>query len=146
MQMLNTHIDLKKNIENISYILHNKNVITEDYNVQYGEGYRDKNGKDKFSEVYTTIEDNITYIIVLITDKETRDNIVFNVFQMENDKLNKKFKIINDFILNKLKNKYSKEFNAIKNDNKKYNIKIKIYVRTNNYLKIFITIEKNEFT
>ena len=44
------------------------------------------------------------------------------------------------FILDKLKNKYSKEFNAIKNDNKKYNIKIKIYVKTNNYLKINIIL------
>lgn len=146
VQIFNTHINLKEKVNDINYILQDEKLNIENYDIQYGTGYRDRNGNDKFSEVYTIIEDNITYTIVLIIDKEINDNIVFKVFQMDNNKLNKKFKVINDFILDKLKKKYCKKLNLINNDNKKLNINIRTYLKANNYLKIFIKIEKIEFT
>lgn len=139
-----THINLKKNVENINDIINKEdNNSVENYNIKYGKGYKDKEGIKKFLETYTFIEENINYTLILMTDtEENKENVIFKVFQMDDDNLNRKIKIINDFILNKLKNKYSKEIEDIITNYKNTDIKIKVYIQNNNYLKIFIIIEK----
>lgn len=144
IQTLKTHINLKKNVENINDIINKEdNNSVENYNIKYGKGYKDKEGIKKFLETYTFIEENINYTLILMTDtEENKENVIFKVFQMDDDNLNRKIKIINDFILNKLKNKYSKEIEDIITNYKNTDIKIKVYIQNNNYLKIFIIIEK----
>lgn len=139
IQIFNTRINLKNDIDII------KNTLSEEckkeYEIEYGEGYHDKECLNKYCESYKIIEDDIIFKILLVIDNNFKPNNIFiDVFNI--DEINKKYEIIKEYILDKLKKKYETKFNILKNNNKKLIIGLKIYIVENNILKITLKIEK----
>lgn len=138
-QIFNTHINLKNKIDTIKFSLSEES--NKKYEIEYGEGYHDKDCLNKYCESFKIIENNIIFNTLLVIDNNFQsDNIFFDVFNI--NEINKKYEIINKYILDKLKYKYKDKFNVLKNNNHKIIIGIKIYIINNNILKITLKIEK----
>lgn len=140
IQVFKTHINLEKKINMI------RDSLLENYletnNIEYSEGYKDKNGTDKFLESFKIIENNITFNVLLVIDDKNCNNIFMNVFN--NKEINKKYEIINKYVIQKLKEKYKSNLEILKNNNEYLIIGIKIYIVNNNKLKIILKIEKED--
>lgn len=138
-QIFNTHINIENKVDIIKKSLSEE--AKQKYEIEYGEGYRDKNGLDKFCESFKIIENNIIFKTLLVIDNNFQSNNIFiDVFN--NNEINKKYEIINNYILNKLKEKYKLKFNILKDNTPQLIIGVKVYIVNNNRLKITLKIEK----
>jgi len=123
-----------------------KDSLSDNYlktnNIEYSEGYKDKDGTDKFLETFKIVENNITFNILLVIDNKDCNNIFMNVFN--NKEIHKKYEIINKYVIHKLKEKYKSNFDILKKNSENLIIGIKIYIVDNNKLKIILKIEKTD--
>lgn len=132
--------NIKNYIINIENILKIDDVEYECNILEFKESY-DKDNIKK-GETFIFEENNIEFNITCFTnyDIDNKDNILINMLKLNNSDLNlfKKYKIIKEIILEKIKKRYKDKID--KANNKKLKVYIKIHLKTNNDIKIIILV------
>lgn len=134
--MVSTKIDITNDIENINDILNRDDIDDQNvYKKIKGFDIFYNNDESKYIEIMK-VEDNeynIMYDIILYSINNN-SNILKEVINLDEDQIKKKYIILYEIILKRIKHKYSYKINKYNN----CNIKIKIYPLDKNIVKINI--------